>query len=511
MTDNPYYFRVPFGFSGDRSAIPVTDSAPGPISYTYGYGLDYSLPRGSNPSALTIPRESFNQLMYAMSANIQQYQQYAFPWFISSAANGGSPFSYSKNAIVRYDNGSTEENYLSLVNTNTALPTDNTKWLQLRTDPAYLGVAQTFTAIQTISVAGTPLVLNSTDSAGRKITLQDAGVARGGIGATSAYVAAAYLADLTTIAGGWDTSGHLLPGAAATYDLGSTGAQYRNVLANRITVLGVTAPTNGLYLPAASTVGISCNSADALRLTNPGSAVNYLQISGSAAFGNLSLSAVGTDSYIGIDYLSKAAGSHNFYTGGGLQAVIDNAASAVNYFNIKGSATTAALSLSAVGSDPNVGINIASKGTGSIVLLSGSATIASLSSPASAVNYLLFSGSVTTAGVVIGTAGSDTNIPMVFYSKGTGALNFYTNATAQQQFQIAHTASAVNFLSVTGSATGNAASIGIVGTDTNIDMALTPKGTGNLKFGTYTAGAVVQAGYITIKDSGGTTRRLLVG
>lgn len=34
---------------------------------------------------------------------------------------------------------------------------------------------------------------------------------------------------------------------------------------------------------------------------------------------------------------------------------------------------------------------------------------------------------------------------------------------------------------------------------------------GNLKFGTYTGGVVVQAGYITIKDFGGTTRRLLVG
>ena len=49
------------------------------------------------------------------------------------------------------------------------------------------------------------------------------------------------------------------------------------------------------------------------------------------------------------------------------------------------------------------------------------------------------------------------------------------------------------------------------GSDTNIDIALTPKGTGVLAFGTYTAGILAQAGYITIKDAGGTTRRLLVG
>lgn len=35
--------------------------------------------------------------------------------------------------------------------------------------------------------------------------------------------------------------------------------------------------------------------------------------------------------------------------------------------------------------------------------------------------------------------------------------------------------------------------------------------TGTTKFGTYTAGAVSQLGYVTITDAGGTSRRLLVG
>ena len=49
------------------------------------------------------------------------------------------------------------------------------------------------------------------------------------------------------------------------------------------------------------------------------------------------------------------------------------------------------------------------------------------------------------------------------------------------------------------------------GSDTNIDMIFTPKGTGTLRFGTYTAGAATDStGYITVKDSGGTTRKLMV-
>ena len=47
--------------------------------------------------------------------------------------------------------------------------------------------------------------------------------------------------------------------------------------------------------------------------------------------------------------------------------------------------------------------------------------------------------------------------------------------------------------------------------DTNIDLALTPKGTGLVRFGTYTAGAPTATGYISIKASDGTTYKVLVG
>lgn len=129
---------------------------------------------------------------------------------------------------------------------------------------------------------------------------------------------------------------------------------------------------------------------------------------------------------------------------------------------------------------------------------------------ASAVNYLQVTGAATGASPSISAQGSDTNINIAYAIKGTGA-HVFTNATAGQQFVVSPTASTVNYLQVTGSATGVALSMSTVGTDTNIDLALTPKGTGVLQYGTYTAGVVAQAGYITIKDAGGTTRRLLVG
>lgn len=45
----------------------------------------------------------------------------------------------------------------------------------------------------------------------------------------------------------------------------------------------------------------------------------------------------------------------------------------------------------------------------------------------------------------------------------------------------------------------------------DIDLAFTPAGTGTMKFGTHSAvGVEIVTGYITIKDSGGTTRKLAV-
>lgn len=45
----------------------------------------------------------------------------------------------------------------------------------------------------------------------------------------------------------------------------------------------------------------------------------------------------------------------------------------------------------------------------------------------------------------------------------------------------------------------------------NCDLALAGKGSGVLRFGTYAASALAVTGYVTIKDSAGNTRRLLVG
>lgn len=132
----------------------------------------------------------------------------------------------------------------------------------------------------------------------------------------------------------------------------------------------------------------------------------------------------------------------------------------------------------------------------------------------SAVNSLRVSNATTGNLPLIRAQGSDTNIGMQFRVVGTQAFRFQSqNSGSNDEFRVGGVNSApVNYLHAYGSNSGSG--IGVLaagGTDTNIDIRFTPKGTGVLSFGTHTGTAdTAISGYITIKDSGGTTRKLAV-
>ena len=106
--------------------------------------------------------------------------------------------------------------------------------------------------------------------------------------------------------------------------------------------------------------------------------------------------------------------------------------------------------------------------------------------------------------------GSDINLasPPVIGNTTPNAGTF-TTLTGNSTSQFGR--SSANYVQVTGNSANNSPEISALGSDTNIDLALTPKGTGNVRFGTYTASlGLVIAGYIEVKDAGGTLRRLAV-
>ena len=119
-------------------------------------------------------------------------------------------------------------------------------------------------------------------------------------------------------------------------------------------------------------------------------------------------------------------------------------------------------------------------------------------------------GGATGGGPAISAQGSDGNAGLAIRGKGSGFVTIGQDTTTQ--FGVSRTVSAVNYILATGGIAGSAPSFTSTGTDADIDLTFTPKGAGAVRFGTYTVSALLAvAGYITIKDSGGTTRRLLVG
>lgn len=123
------FFRFQFGVDGDKTAIPEVTQVSGAVSYQQGWGFDYERPQdGSDPLAKDIPRDESNQLYYDITDAIRQYQTHGIPDFITTSDNGGSPYSYTKYARVLYDDGGGIQPFTSLVDSNIALPSDNTKW-----------------------------------------------------------------------------------------------------------------------------------------------------------------------------------------------------------------------------------------------------------------------------------------------------------------------------------------------------------------------------------------------
>lgn len=110
--------------------------------------------------------------------------------------------------------------------------------------------------------------------------------------------------------------------------------------------------------------------------------------------------------------------------------------------------------------------------------------------------------------VAVQAAAATASISMLAKGYGIAGLGSF-NGIAIGGY--APTANTVNMLLAVGGAAGTAAALQAYGTDTNLDLPLTPKGTGKVKFGSHSAiAAETVTGYITIKDSGGTERKIAV-
>lgn len=250
-----------------------------------------------------------------------------------------------------------------------------------------------------------------------------------------------------------------------------------------------------------------------VRVADTASAVNYWVISGNSAGNSGTLGMAGTSTNVGTYFYTKGSAAHQFLTNSNAEQFrIAHTASAVNYLQATGAAAGGSPYFITAGSDTNINFTVASKGSGTFaVTTNGGAQLQfNVSHTANAVNYVQVTGGATGVQPIISAQGSDANIAMTIRSKGTFACEFQSSS-GTNLFQALPVASSVNFLRASPAVAGSGPELSAQGSDTNIDLALTPKGTGLVRFGTYTAGAPTATGYISIKAADGTTYKILVG
>jgi hypothetical protein len=377
-----------------------------------------------------------------------------------------------------------------------------------------------------ISNGGTVTAITRTSSGGSYTSIPSVAITApttaGGVQATA--TATMFVGAVTIQSGGTGyTVGNVLTLVGGTNSAAAT-LTVSTVSAGVITAVTVTSggtaysvlPTNPVSVTGGSGSGATFNVTDwrvhpTFTITNAGS--GYIEqptitFSGGGGSGAAAYATVGSGTIV-----RSLGNTLSFTTPGGEQVRInDSGATAVNYWQLQGRSTAGGVLLSAQGSDANIAAFMTTKGTGSLSFTTNNFAQEQLrvSHTASAVNYVQVTGNVTTGPVTISSQGSDTNVSAQINTKGTGSLSVFSTAGTYRQFRIDGTTSSVNYLDVWGSVAGSAPSLRVAGSDTNIDLALTPKGTGLVRFGTYVAGALTATGYINIKAADGTTYKVLV-
>lgn len=173
----PKYYPYPFAVDGITATVPDPTQSNASVSYQSGYTINYTYNPLTNPNGFDFPLDQNNQILYDMTANIQQYWQFGVPQFITSMMNLGTPYAYAQYARCTLGG----RVYESLINSNTDTP-PSSNWLDIS-----LPVIKTWAGSTTpVNVQGDGVNITLSGTNNQVITFQ------AGSGANS-YVTAAQL------------------------------------------------------------------------------------------------------------------------------------------------------------------------------------------------------------------------------------------------------------------------------------------------------------------------------
>ena len=196
---------------------------------------------------------------------------------------------------------------------------------------------------------------------------------------------------------------------------------------------------------------------------------------------------------------------------GNEQIIFQTTGSAVNQFDVTNAASGSGPQLSATGSDSNIDLNILAKGTGHVTVVGNTNSgaiqfncesnshgqiVKAQPHSASVTNLMLLPAGADSTLVSLVSTDTLTNKTLTAPKIADGG--FIADANGNQLVVFQTTGSAVNELEITNNASGSNPILAATGDDTNIGIALTPKGTGEIVIGAanlnYAGTAVTSTG-----------------
>ena len=310
-----------------------------------------------------------------------------------------------------------------------------------------------------------------------------------------------------------DTSWKLITNNPIT--IGTTALTFLQNTGNSFSIINVVGSANVVANGVSSTVAFASgnnisitgnSAADIVTFSIPDSPSFFGNVTAGNLLTNGQLSATGTLTVANAAYLGGAAGAES------LRVV--PAANVGNYFQVTGGDR---MVIEAVGNATDVAMSFNTQGSAGIAFSSDSGVSYQfyIGAQPGAINYLTVQGGATGYNAVLSAYTSQDNDAGISYiTKGTGSHRFQTDSdgSSSDQFLVAHTASAVNYLQVAGGNTGNAVTLSAQGSDGNIGILITPKGTGNVNIdANLSVSGNIQEGNIRTTGLISTTGKIIGG
>ncbi len=249
-----------------------------------------------------------------------------------------------------------------------------------------------------------------------------------------------------------------------------------------------TAVSLGLYRAAGpASLGVSALGLTALTVTGVAAAVNYLDFAPAIAGQAPTITAKGTDTDIGITLTPKGAGTANITINPSITGTITGTSASATALTIgRLGATTPALQVDASTATSITGIKIKSAGTGGGVAISaiGEASNGALTIDAQG------SGTLTLQGTATGRVLSGTAVTITSASATAIAIG-RLGATTPAFVVDASAATSITGIKITSQASAGGVGIAAVGEASNGALTLDAQGSGTITLGGTSTGNIV--------------------